>query len=341
VALPLLPTSLVGSYALPGWLHAGMEKEAAGAFGVSDAEEMYLDATRVALADQREAGVDILCDGEYRRRHFILNFFRRFEGVTRLEPLRKVGSAAYDMIPRFRLEGRLAARGGLGIVEEHRILRGLAGGAPVKICCPGALTLSRPVAEIGDYRERGELLSDMAGIVNGELRALAGAGADYIQIDEPRFSHHDGEMGEIVALLNQMTRGVRARIALHVCFGNYFNKSLDERTYRRLFPALLESGVAEFCLEFANRNFVELEIAREIAEAGKTLGFGCVDVKSCWVEPPQFVAGQIRRLLEAVPPERVRVIPDCGFNHTARPIAQAKMAAMVEGARIVRRELAG
>jgi len=59
VRLPLLPTSVVGSHALPGWLVLGREAQAAGRLGPVDRRELIEDATRIALLDQFEAGIDV------------------------------------------------------------------------------------------------------------------------------------------------------------------------------------------------------------------------------------------------------------------------------------------
>jgi 5-methyltetrahydropteroyltriglutamate--homocysteine methyltransferase len=67
---------------------------------------------------------------------------------------------------------------------------------------------------------------------------------------------------------------------------------------------------------------------------------GLVDVKNTWIEPPGLVAERLRQVLRHVAPERVSVTPDCGFSQTARHVATAKAKAMVEGVRLVRRELA-
>ena len=69
------------------------------------------------------------------------------------------------------------------------------------------------------------------------------------------------------------------------------------------------------------------------------LGLGVIDVKTHDVESPAIVAERIRKALEIVPAERLHVNPDCGCLHLPRDVVFAKLCAMVEGTRIVRREL--
>ena len=142
-------------------------------------------------------------------------------------------------------------------------------------------------------------------------------------------------------MFNHTVDGVDARIGLHLCFGNFVGRPVAHRTYRPLFPHILDLRVDEMAMEFANREMAEIELVRDVVESGKTLAAGLVDVKNYYIEKPEVVAGRVRRVLEHVDPEHVVVTPDCGFSQTARYAARAKLIAMVEGVEIVRRELAG
>jgi len=82
----------------------------------------------------------------------------------------------------------------------------------------------------------------------------------------------------------------------------------------------------------------EIELLKSI-HAPMEVAVGLVDVKNTWVEPPELVAQRLRHVLQYINPERVHVTPDCGFSQTARHVAQRKLANMVEGVRVVRKEL--
>jgi 5-methyltetrahydropteroyltriglutamate--homocysteine methyltransferase len=69
------------------------------------------------------------------------------------------------------------------------------------------------------------------------------------------------------------------------------------------------------------------------------LAVGLIDVKNSWVEPPELVAERLHQVFKFIEPERVHVTPDCGFSQTARYLARRKLANMVGGVRIARREL--
>ena len=79
-ALPLLPTSVVGSHGLPGWVWLAREALQAGRMGATDLRELAEDATQLALLDQERAGVDVLTTGEMGRVRFIIGFYEHIKG---------------------------------------------------------------------------------------------------------------------------------------------------------------------------------------------------------------------------------------------------------------------
>ncbi len=105
-----------------------------------------------------------------------------------------------------------------------------------------------------------------------------------------------------------------------------------------MFPAFLDFTVDEIHLEMASREFAELEIIEQIAKR-RDVAVGVIDVKSYYIESPQDVAERARRCLKFAPPERLAFAPDCGLSQTARWAAKQKLKNLVEGVRIVRREL--
>jgi 5-methyltetrahydropteroyltriglutamate--homocysteine methyltransferase len=227
----------------------------------------------------------------------------------------------------------------LGLVDEWRMTRRLTD-RPLRATCPGPSTLAIPLRyRGGPYRHRATLLADLAAIVNAELRALVQAGADFLQIDEPNFVMlRGGDALEQVALYNRTVDGVRATLALHVCFGNlHNNSSASPRGYRALFPALLDAHCDQFVFEFAHREMAELDLLSEVTD--RQVAVGVVDVKAFRVETPDEVAGRLRRALSVVPAERLWAVPDCGLWATPRPSAVGKLRALVAGTRLVGREL--
>src|SRR5204862_4187102 len=148
-------------------------------------------------------------------------------------------------------------------------------------------------------------------------KSLAEAGADFIQLDEPSFACHPHQAERFLDLVARTVAGVRAKISMHICFGNYRGRAVGHRSYRPLFPHLARAPVQQLALEFASREMAEIELAREI-KPPMELAVGLIDVKNTWIEPPALVAERLRLVVRQIEPERVHVTPDCGFSQTAR-----------------------
>lgn len=340
--LPLLPTSVIGSHAIPSWLWTGLEAIEEEKYGQTDKRELFDDAVNMAIWDMEKANLDVISDGEMRRWYFVQSFYKKMRGIEPEEALRKVGLYAYDSVPRYRLREKVSIPHGLGIVEEFKYLKAHTD-KPVKATCPGPLTVTihlRDDSVRQFYRDRMELFWQFAEVINQELKDLVKAGADYIQLDEPSFAIIPGELKEYLALYNRCVEGVDARIAFHICFGNLASRPRGKREYGPLISYLMEARCDEFVLEFANREMSELELCRELSEE-RDIGVGVIDIKSFHRESPEDVAARIRSALRYIPAEKLWVVPDCGFFQLPRWITVAKLRNMVQGTHIVRQELTG
>jgi 5-methyltetrahydropteroyltriglutamate--homocysteine methyltransferase len=341
ISLPmLLPTSVVGSHGLPGWVWLAREALEAGRLGAVDVRELTEDATQIALLDQERAGVDVLSTGEMGRVRFIIGFYDRLQGIRRLEAPRKLGQPLWDTNTPFLVEEKIAAPGGLGIVEEFALARSLTT-KPLKATVPGPYTLLVPLRLGGGYRDKDTLLADLVDIVNAECRKLVAAGANFIQIDEPHHGMYAGSVPQVAKGINRAVEGVEAKIAVHICFGNLYGRPFGAvRDYRNVFPTLHELRASQVVLEFANRGLDPDERWQDFPR-DKELGAGVIDVKAFWAESATDVAERIRLLLRHVAPDKLWLNPDCGFWETPRWVTQRKLRALVEGARVVRTELKG
>jgi 5-methyltetrahydropteroyltriglutamate--homocysteine methyltransferase len=335
-----LPTSVVGSYARPSWVWVTLEAAQRGELGVLDVKEVLDDAVDMALRDQEEAGVDMVSDGEMRRSGFFTeSVYGHLTGLRPLVPERRKGPAGHDQQHRFEVLEPIAAPEGLGVAAEYAYARTRTT-HPLKVTLPGPFTLSGRLMPGQVYKRREDAAWAFVPIVNAELRTLAAAGADFIQIDEPSPAIHPEIKAEFAELFNAAVDGVHARVAAHLCFGNFAGRPLGKRSYAQVLDQMMQFNVDQFVLEFANRELADLPICREISSV-RELAVGLVDVKSYYIETPEDVAERIEKVLEHVPVERLTIVPDCGFSQTARWAARAKLKAMVAGTSMVRRRLRG
>jgi 5-methyltetrahydropteroyltriglutamate--homocysteine methyltransferase len=109
-----------------------------------------------------------------------------------------------------------------------------------------------------------------------------------------------------------------------------------KRTYKPLFPGILEVKADQFALEFANREMAELDLWSQYG-GDRELAAGVIDVKSMYLETPEDVAERIRAVLTYVTPEKLYLTCDCGFSASSRTLARAKLYALVAGAKIARK----
>ena len=335
-----LLTSVVGSHARPSWFVSGIDAAARGEFGPDDLSEMLDDAVDLAIRDQEEAGIDIVCDGEMRRAGFFTaEFYKHLAGVRPLPAPRRLGAGGHDQQHRFEVLEPIAAPDGLGVVEEFRYARTRTT-RPLKVTLPGPYTLSgRLTSGPGQvYGHRNDAAEAFVPILRAELEGLVAAGATFIQIDDPSPAIHPDAPSDFAALFNAAVAPIagKVRLGAHLCFGNYLGRPLARRTYRPVLDAMLRFDVDELVLEFANREMAEVEILGEIAAAGRDIAAGVIDVKNYHLESPDEVAERTEAVLDAgVPPERLTLVPDCGFSQTARWATRAKLAAMVAGRDLV------
>jgi 5-methyltetrahydropteroyltriglutamate--homocysteine methyltransferase len=338
--LPLIPTHVMGSHGFPGWFWGALEKIKAGDYGQTDVKETFDDATQLAIRDQERAGIDVICDGEMRRFFFVQTFYGKMQGLEDVEPLRKTGLYAYDSVPRYRAVGRVSVPTGLGVVDEFTYLKTQTD-KPVKATVPGPVTLSIHIQIRPGDAYNGDRLAltwDMVPAVNAELKALVTAGADWIQIDEPSAAIVPGQIDEYVKMFNACVDGVRAKIGLHVCFGNLLSRPRGKRSYRWMFPALKSARCDQFVFEYANREMAEIEDWKDYG-VDREVACGVVDVKSFYLESPEEVAERIALCAKYIPVDRLSAVPDCGFFPVPRWLAFEKLKRLAAGAALARKKL--
>jgi 5-methyltetrahydropteroyltriglutamate--homocysteine methyltransferase len=335
-----LLTSVVGSHARPSWFVAGLEAADRGEFGPVDLDEMLDDAVDLAIRDQEAAGVEVVTDGEMRRAGFFTaEFYRHLTGVQVLPSPRRLGAGGHDQQHRLKVTEQIAAPNGLGVVTEFSAAAARTS-RPLKVTIPGAYTLSgRLQTGRGEvYADRLAAAEAFVPLLRAEIAALVEAGATIIQVDEPSPAIHPEAPADFAGLFNAIVEPAvgRARLGAHLCFGNYLGRPLAKRTYRTIRDAMLRFHVDELVLEFANRELAEIDLVADLVGQDRDVAVGLVDVKNYYLETADDVAERLDRVLATgAPPERLSIVPDCGFSQTARWATIAKLRAMVAGRDLV------
>ena len=340
----LFPTTLVGSYPQPEWLID--RKKLAGRFpprvrakelwriAPEYLEEAWNDATLLAIRAQEKAGIDIISDGEMRRESYSNRFATALDGVDLDNPGEALDRSGHPN-PVPRVTGKISRRHAV-MVEDVKFLTSNTQ-RRVKITVPGPFTMSQQ-AQIDFYGgSREKAAMDYAKAVNAEIKDLHAAGADIVQIDEPYLQARPDEARQYgLNALNTALEGVTGKTAVHICFGYAAIIHARPNGYSFL-SEMAGCRCHQISIETAQSN---LDTSVLTTLPGKEIILGVIDLSDPNIETADLVAERIRRALKHAPPENIIVAQDCGMKYQPRDVADAKLAAMVAGARIVRREYA-
>ena len=337
----LFPTTLVGSYPQPEWLID--RKKLAGRFPPrvrarelwrvepSFLQEAQDDATLLAIRAQEEAGLDIITDGETRRESYSNRFATALEGVDIDNPGSALDRSGHPN-PVPRVVGRIRRKHPVEVQDLLFLKKHTS--KKTKITVPGPFTMSQQ-AQNDFYKSEEEAAMDYAAAVNEEIKDLFAAGADIVQIDEPYMQARPEKARQYgLKALNRALEGVTGTTAVHICFGYAAIIHARPEGYSFL-PELAGSPCKQVSIETAQSNLDTAILARL---PGKKIMVGCIDLSDMAVETPQKVVERLKKALEHVKPENVIVAPDCGMKYLPREVAYGKMRAMVEGARLLRKE---
>lgn len=336
-----LTTTIAGSLPKPRWLSTPDQLWASWLHEGDALREAKQDAVRLAVADQEAAGLDIICDGEQSRRHFVTSFIEGLDGVDAVHratvQIRQRYSAS---VPR--VVG-LVSRSEPVFVEDALFLRSITD-QPIKWQLPGPMTMVDTL-EDDHYGDREELAMVFATILNEEAKDLEAAGVDVIQFDEPAFNVFLDQVGGWgIEALERAVEGLGITTAVHICYGYGVKANIDWkqtlgdewRQYEETFPVLAASSIDQVSLEVANSR-VPLELLELLGD--KEILAGVIDVATDRVETPAQVAQTIRDVLQHTSVDKLHPCTNCGMVPLSREVARAKMFALAAGADLVRKDL--
>jgi len=356
----ILPTTMVGSYPRPSWFRYQLEgRDVLEAFKLAAHAEAFDDAVRAVIADQEDAGLDILTDGQMWFDDYTMGigaflwyWLERIEGFDKAKlphpaksKARGTDSFTIDEVGGVALRAA-PLRGPIRMTELFQLAQRHTK-RPIKACIgAGPVQLSTMVHyEGGPLRDRYALAPALARIFRQEIDAVIDAGCRHIQLEDlgawiPNLSG-DKDYAWVNDVVTQTVGGIAADTSWHFCLGNVWGnrmKGMTEGGYGKVLPRYFDAPVNEFVLDFACREMVDVDVLRELPK-DKRVAAGVIDVRSLEVEDPEQVAERIEKVIAIVPPERVTVTTDCGLKQLPRVCAAQKLKALVAGTRIVRGRL--
>ena len=342
--LPLLPTTVVGSYPQPNWLvdhealmNAGVPRLRAQNIWRLDGDallEGQHDAAVLAIHDMERAGVDIVGDGEADRESYSNQFATALDGVDIIKP-GNTFSRGNKATPVPRVVGKVKRARPI-VVDMVRYVRAQTD-RPLKVTLPGPFTMTQQAAN-EHYKDDAELAMDYAVAVNEELMDAFAAGADIVQLDEPWMQARPEVARQYaVAAINRALKGAPGPTAVHMCMG-YAAMVKDKPTGYTFLPELDGTTADAISIEAAQPG---LDVEALAGLPHKKVMVGVINLDDPAAESAETVAKRLREILKVLPADRLVVAPDCGMKYLPRGIAFAKLKAMVDGTKIVRKEIGG
>jgi 5-methyltetrahydropteroyltriglutamate--homocysteine methyltransferase len=335
----LFPTTLVGSYPQPEWLID--RKKLAGRFPprvrareLWRVEESFLkeaqdDATVLAIQAQEAAGLDIITDGEIRRESYSNRFATALEGVDIDNPGSALDRSGHPN-PVPRVVGKIRRKHAVEVDDLKFLKRHTS--KKTKITVPGPFTMLQQ-AQNDFYKSEEEAAMDYAAALNAEIKDLFAAGADIVQIDEPYMQARPEKARQYgLKALNRALEGVNGETAVHICFGYAAIIHSRPEGYSFL-PEFAGCSCKQVSIETAQSN-LDTSVLEKLP--GKKIMVGVIDLSDMKVETPQTVAERAQRALKHLKPENMILAPDCGMKYLPREVADGKMKALVEGAKLLR-----
>ena len=280
--------------------------------------------------------MDVVSDGEWRRVQYVDEFLDRIGGFERVRRFEHAGEVKYTRVVVRRLQPRdpVFARDAAFLAAHTDLVTKFALPSPFLI----AVRYWHRDYSAEAYPTPQHLMDHLAEVLAGEAQALAAAGIDIVQLDDPAltyfcdralmagdFSHDerlrrewdvDRQFPEAVAAINRVVEGLPAEVHLHCCHSVYKRRSDVSGDYKPILPRLRDARIDRVNLEFAYQGTGDVsDLACLPAHLG--VGMGVVDVRT---EAPQTVE-QIEALAAAgaaiLAPERIALNPDCGFAPNA------------------------
>lgn len=311
----LFPTTVVGSLPRPKFIQDFLYND-------GDPFSPFLDkAILLAISLQEEAGLDIISDGEWRRKSYI-------------GPISYITGSFIDYPPvdgpwRYVVKEKLKhLRPGFFAKEAKWLKKNT--NKKIKVSLPSPYLLGQRTWDENEssvaYKHREEYVEALITILRQELLLLKEAGIDIVQIDDPhiclfvdsenrqKFSNPDKELNYACGLINELVKDINdVELAVHLCRRNKGRKGwLAQGGYETIIEALNTLKVNQLVLEYTIPVAGDIKVLKNLEQRFK-IGLGCVDCRFEHIDTKEEIIARVEQALAYIEPERILLNPDCGF----------------------------
>ena len=274
------------------------------------------EATRDAIGEQIKAGVELVTDGQLRWDDGQTYIASKLDGFSITGLIRYFDTNTYYRQPV--VEGKVSWKAPV-LVRDYLFARG-ASERRVKVVLTGPYTLAA-LSQDNYYRDRKALVNDLAAALNQETKALAQAGADFIQFDEPSILKAPADFPIVKEAMATLTNGVNAKLALYTYFGEAGELAKD------IFSLPFQVFGLDFVMGPNNYNVLKS------FPADKELAMGILDARNTKLESVDEIVEAVKKAKEHISLDRLYLNPSCGLEFLPRRNAYDKLVRLAEGAK--------
>lgn len=328
--LPLFFTQVIGSLPRPKFVRDLLAQR--HTIPASRFDAALDDVVRFAIRLQEQAGIDIISDGEWRRKHYVGEFLSRVGGFKRCRKFEHQGEVKMtDVVVRRMNDTALVfAADAQFLVENTDRCTKFALPSPFLI----AVRYWHEAYSREAYPTLEHFLEHLAEIIAREAEAVVAAGVDVVQLDDPALTYFcdrrlaageethderlrrewnaDRQFPAALAAINRITAGLKAEVHLHCCHSVYKRRSDVTGDYKPILPRLSGAQIDRVNLEFAYPGTGDVaDLA--LLPPNLAVGMGVVDVRGEQLQTTEAIEALGAAGAKIIAPERIALNPDCGF----------------------------
>ena len=338
-----LTTTVIGSWPKPSWLSSrhhdtsGWSTDREWQFEGQELGNKQDEATEWALREQEATKVDIVTDGEERRGNYVYYHCRQLDGFDFDDRTRIAGRSGAWEWAMPKITGPVASSQVI-LPTDYKFVCDRTD-RRVKMTIPGPMAIMDS-AKDEYYGDEQSLAMDLAAAIRVEVEALAAAGCEIIQFDEPTFAQYPKKVSDYgIRALEACFEGIPGiTTAVHICRGypieGYARASID--SYAHIAPLLAGSKIDQISMEGTQQG-LDLDVLPRLGDKGVI--FGLVDVGEPRIETVEEIEARTRQVLDYIRPDRLSLAPDCGMILLDAEVATAKLTNLVKAAQRVRKSL--
>ncbi|SLM64069.1 MULTISPECIES: cobalamin-independent methionine synthase II family protein [Dickeya] len=339
-AIPPFRADVVGSLLRPAAIKQARLQLQAAEIDATALRQIEDKEIQRAVALQREAGLQLVTDGEFRRAWWHFDFFDSLNGVERYEAEQGIQFTGVQTKARgVKVTGKVSFNPQHPMLEDFRFLQRVAGDAVAKMTIPSPSVLhfrgGRKVIDSTVYPDLADYFDDLAQTWRDAIRAFYDAGCRYLQLDDTVWAYlcsedqkrQIRERGDDPDFLcqtyaNVLNKALEGKpddlvVGLHVCRGNFRSTWISEGGYEPVAKTLFgDVKVDAFFLEYDTERAGGFEPLRFIKPGHQKVVLGLITTKTGALESADAVKARIAEAARYVALDQLCLSPQCGFAST-------------------------